>query len=158
MPIHLYRTCRQFSLNLFFILSAVFVLLTGFIPSSTYASDIKPAPADACESLERADFSGVLDAPTQLIKAQPVKATGSLPAYCVVEGYVTPNVGFEIKFPTDSWNGKFLQVGCGGWCGSTLFSFACEGPLSRGYACIASDMGHKSTTTDAKWAYNNLQA
>jgi feruloyl esterase len=66
-------------------------------------------------------------------------------------------VGIELRMPVTNWNGKFLEVGCGGHCGS-FFTQLCSGPLRKGYACIASDMGHKSLTTQAAWAYNNLQA
>jgi hypothetical protein len=113
--------------------------------------------AQSCKALENVDFSGILDAPTQIIEAKQVTASGVVPTHCLVKGYVTSHVGIELHMPTDNWNGKFIEVGCGGHCGS-FFTGLCAGPLHRGYACIASDMGHTSLTTDAKWAYNNLQA
>jgi len=113
-----------------------------------------------CEALARADFSGILDAPTQITVAQPVATASDVPAYCRVEGYVSPNVGIEVRLPATQWNGKFIEVGCGGTCGA-VFASACDEPLRKAYACIASDMGHKghkSTLADQIWAYNNLQA
>jgi len=114
--------------------------------------------ADPCKMLEQADFSGVIDAPTQIIASTSKEAADDLPAYCHVQGYVTPNVGFEMVLPASKWNGKFLQTGCGGFCGSADIEYVCLKPLQKGYACVTEDMGHKSTGTDAKWAYNNLQA
>ena len=77
-------------------------------------------------------------------------------AYCEVSGYVTPRVGFGMRLPSD-WNGRFLYRGCGGFCGSVWVE-RCADAVQRGYACIASDMGHKSTPLDGKWAYNDRQA
>ena len=82
-------------------------------------------------------------------------ATSEAPSYCQVEGYVAPQVGFGIVLPDTHWNGKFIEVGCGGFCGSFDVS-ECMEPLKRGYACIASDMGHEGS--GGLWAQNNLQA
>lgn len=112
--------------------------------------------AARCLALRNADFSREPDAPTQIIEAKLV--SGDTLSYCQVSGYVTPNVGFLLRLPSTTWNGKFLELGCGGFCGSTDHIVECEGPLRRGYACIVSDNGHQSTILDAKWAYNNLQA
>jgi hypothetical protein len=113
--------------------------------------------AGACSALLSADFSHVQDAPLQIVAARVVAATGKDPAYCRVQGYVLPQVGIEMWLPTAHWNGKFLEVGDGGW-GGEMFLFLCKGPLRKGYACIASDMGHKGAMHLALWAQNNLQA
>ena len=39
-----------------------------------------------------------------------------------------------------------------------MYLFLCEGPVSRGYACIASDMGHQAASSLGLWAEDNLQA
>ncbi len=111
-----------------------------------------------CKALESAGFVQILDAPTQISETKFARPTGNRPGYCQVGGYVMPNVGFLLRLPADSWNGKFIELGCGGFCGSTEHISECDEPLSRGYACIDSDNGHKSTGGDALWAYNNLQA
>jgi len=114
-------------------------------------------PAGGCESLARAEFSQVVDAPTEITEARLVGESAASPAYCRVKGYVNPNVGFEVWLPASNWNGKFLGVGCGGFCGQTAFYLRnCEGPLRRGYVCIASNLGHAGE--GGVWAYNNLQA
>lgn len=94
-----------------------------------------------------------------LTDAAPTAASNELPAFCRVQGYIAPNVGFELRLPVDKWNGKFLEVGCGGFCGILDGAVGgCMDPLRRGYACIATDMGHKGNGRDMVWAYNNLQA
>ena len=50
-----------------------------------------------------------------------------LPQFCRVAGTATPTsdsiINFEVWIPTDdSFNGKYEQVGCGGFCGSITYS------------------------------------
>jgi Tannase and feruloyl esterase len=147
-------------------IAAIYKTLSALVVLTVSCSPIWAADADAgsntrwtsrCEALASVDFSGVLDAPTQIILAKSVPTTGNVPAYCQIEGYVSPDVGIELRLPGPQWNGKFIEMGCGGSCGSA-FGAACNDPMRKGYACIVSDMGHKSTAMDDKWAYNNLQA
>jgi hypothetical protein len=81
--------------------------------SSNVASNAK------CKSLADADFSSIQDAPTQITAAKIVPAEGGEPTYCQVQGYIAPQVGFELRLPTSNWNGKFIEIGCGGACGTT---------------------------------------
>jgi hypothetical protein len=131
------------------------------MPASAQASPPVTPPASgieaACATLAAEDFSAVPDAATQVTAARFVPASARQPAHCEVQAYVAPNVGFELRLPARDWNGKFAQVGCGGFCGG-IFPTACDAVLARGYACLASDLGHRSTALDATWAYGNLQA
>jgi feruloyl esterase len=123
--------------------------------------------AQQCRAVADADFSGVMDAPTQVLEARVLAADARHPAICQVDGYVTPHVGFRLQLP-EAWNGKFIHIGCGGLCGTDFEQFdrdnverikpvmSCNRVLRRGYACIRTDLGHKGG--DAKWAYQNLQA
>jgi Tannase and feruloyl esterase len=121
------------------------------------ASPPVDARANSCKALRSANFTGLQDAPTQIVDTRVVEAISKSPAYCRVQGYVMPQVGFELRLPIEHWNGKLLEVGDGGW-GGDMYLFLCDGPLRKGYACIASDMGHKAATGLALWARNNLQA
>ena len=117
--------------------------------------------AARCDDLLSADLSEVPDAPTQVTDAALVVAKGGkadTPARCEVQGYVAPDVGFALWLPADGWNGKFLELGCGGSCGSTKHVVGCSDPVRRGYACIVSDGGHISNGGEMKWAYNRPQA
>ena len=141
------------------IISVVMLTWVG-ISGVAHATSATPAtPEEAqCRGLPGADFSGIKDAPTQLTATKVVEPAAGAPAYCQVQGYVSPQVGFELRLPLTNWNGKFMEVGCGGFCGDLAFISLCANPLRKGYACIITDMGHKSTGLDGKWAYNNLQA
>ena len=111
-----------------------------------------------CEALGSTDFSRIQDAPTQITEAKLIERKDDLPAYCQVKGYVTPQVGFEIRLPVNNWNGKFMETGCAGSCGVIAINWLCPDPLRKGYACITTDMGHEDPSGGGLWAYNNPQA
>jgi hypothetical protein len=117
--------------------------------------------AAQCKALEGSDFSGIADAPTQVVGAKLVEAKEGLPAYCEVSGYVTPAIGVKLGLPV-SWTGKFIEAGCGGHCGrldeKSFATWGCDIALRKGDVCIVSDMGHTGTGSDGLWGYHNLQA
>jgi pimeloyl-ACP methyl ester carboxylesterase len=139
------------------------ILAPPLLPSLSRASDLRDTPSTnsprrpSCADIRTADFTRVEDAPAQILDAAAIDATESSPAYCRVQGYVMPQVRFEIRLPLTNWNGKLLEVGDGGW-GGEMYVFFCSGPLRKGYACIASDMGHTGSSGVALWARNNIQA
>jgi Tannase and feruloyl esterase len=116
-----------------------------------------PNAVTSCSALLSTAFSHVEDAPFQLTDAHVVAASGESPAYCRVRGYIWPQVGIEMHLPLANWNGKFMEVGDGGW-GGEMYLFLCKGPVRRGYACIASDMGHQGKTGLGLWARDNPAA
>jgi pimeloyl-ACP methyl ester carboxylesterase len=86
----------------------------------------------------------------------PSQSITGLPQFCRVAGFTTPtsdsHINFEVWVPESGWNQKYLQVGCGGFCGSIPYTNMAE-PLRRGYAAAATDNGHQaSDSTDASWA------
>jgi hypothetical protein len=121
----------------------------GFTTSSTFA-------AQGCAGLADLKIND-----TNLLSAAEVPASGDLPAYCRVLGYVRPAINFEIRPPLRGWNGKFYMAGCGGFCGSLGanapgFSNAMNFGLRRNYAVSTSDSDHwGSSATDGRWAMDN---
>lgn len=79
------------------------------------------------------------------------------PAHCDVQAITRPSkdseIRMEIWLPVSGWNGKYLQVGSGGWAGS-IDRTALADPLRRGYAVAATDDGHQSggPVPGAPWA------
>jgi hypothetical protein len=112
---------------------------------------------ERCSILTRIDFTKIEDAPTKISEAELNDAAGDLP-FCRVRGYVSPQVQFEIRLPLKNWNGKFVETGCAAACGTIMVDWLCPTLLRKGYACLASDMGHEGRIEDGLWAYNNLQA
>ena len=71
-----------------------------------------------------------------------------LPQFCRVAGTATPTndsiINFEVWIPTDtSFNGKYEQLGCGGFCGSITYS-GLANAITRGYAAAATDDGSQA--------------
>lgn len=114
-------------------------------------------PAERCQALEGGRFADLPSAPTYIVKATLRPAVDGKPAACAVEGYVNPTVNFAILLPVDNWNGRYLVRGCGGSCGVVAVDLACSGHVRDGYACLHTDMGHRSTLVDNNWVANNLQ-
>ncbi len=131
----------------------------GVLPTAAQSAELVETAA-ACAALRDVDFTGITDAPTQVIAARMAPAAGEVRAHCVIEGYVAPNVGFRLRLPAGvDWNGKFSQMAPGGYGGSLEVMTAwCDDALRRGFACITQNTGHTGVGFDATWAYNNLQA
>lgn len=78
-------------------------------------------------------------------------ATVMVPAHCEVTATARPTsdseIGIAIWLPAKGWNGKYQQVGNGGWAGAIH-----ERPLAeavrRGYAVASTDDGHQDGITD----------
>ena len=91
---------------------------------------------------------------TSITLVSLVSAAPPLPEYCKVEASVaTPGnvVNFRLGLPT-SWNGKFLQLGNGGFAGSIE---SLDEGLTRGYAAASTDTGHQAFVLDASWALDD---
>jgi hypothetical protein len=99
-------------------------------------------PSNPCSALTQRDFSAIPDAPTALFSAQVVPAAAQTPEYCDVKGYVTPQIQFEVRLPTRNWNRRYLQVGCGGYCGSLRASPECVTALNQNFAVAFDNSGH----------------
>lgn len=133
-------------------------LLIAALGGTPFASAAEPdAAAAQCESLTGGRFVDLPGAPTWIIKATFHAAEGSTRAFCAVDGYVNPTVGIGMYLPAAGWNGKFIERGCGGSCGSVAVDMLCSRHLRDGYACITTDMGHRSDQIDNNWVANNLQ-
>ena len=68
-----------------------------------------------------------------------------LPAFCRVALTLAPSRDSDIKsetwLPLSGWNGKFQEVGNGGWNGDIQYDALAEA-LRRGYAAASTDTGH----------------
>lgn len=90
-------------------------------------------------------------------EVEVVGASPTLPEYCRVAGQLSGRIGFEVRMPTTTWNGKFYMTGCGGFCGN-VNADACNAALARGYAIAASDGGHTASSGDGSWGYDDTRA
>jgi feruloyl esterase len=86
--------------------------------------------------------------PPARANAAPAPLT-DLPAFCRVQLTLRPSadsdITSEVWLPLTGWNGKFQQVGNGGWGGSIQYA-AMATALRRGYAVASTDTGHSGDT------------
>jgi Tannase and feruloyl esterase len=103
------------------------------------------------------DFTRIPNAPTHVTSASVVPGTATAPEFCDVRGYVAPQVQFELKLPTSTWQGRYLQQGCGGYCGAipTTGFLACDLQPQGNFAVAATNDGHVGG--DGLWALNDEQ-
>lgn len=140
--------------------TAVFAVAVAFVTS--------PANADVCSNLASTfqrpnttiTTAQTVPAGTFVTPTVPPQSITNLPQFCRVAGFTTPtsdsHIQFEVWMPESNWNLKYLQAGCGGFCGSISYSAMGE-PLRRGYAVAATDDGHEASGTDASWAVGHPQ-
>ena len=117
---------------------------------------LTPAPALnlPCDDLTAVSWAGFV-----LEEASEIPANTNDPAHCRVRGTIDDEIRFELLLPQAAdWNGRFLMGGGGGYVGSVqnqALQFAgSESVLSRGFATVGTDTGHRGSGTDASWALN----
>ncbi|MBV9193123.1 MAG: tannase/feruloyl esterase family alpha/beta hydrolase, partial [Solirubrobacterales bacterium] len=119
-------------------------------------------PVASCQSLATLDLSGN-DA--EVLTAQVTQLEQH--SYCDVTGIISPQTHFDVVLPTATWQGDYLQQGCGGFCGlnagsqsvnlvdpsRTSLNQASWAPLLNGELVVgADDQGHRAATnSDALW-------
>src|SRR5579883_2101281 len=114
------------------------------LPPAVAADAPSPASSAAvisCQQLQKEDFTGLAEAPTAILSATVVAATPAAAEYCDVTGTVQPQVQFELRLPTKTWNGRYFQTGCGGFCGVVPIA-SCTDALAKDFAVAAQNMGH----------------
>ncbi|WP_300610401.1 tannase/feruloyl esterase family alpha/beta hydrolase [Trebonia sp.] len=93
-----------------------------------------------------------------IVEYQTASASPGSPKYCAITGHINTYIGFEILLPISTWRQRYLQVGCGGLCGSiSIAPDETTGykPLADGYFVLAAeDDGHNGNGTS--W-YGNPQ-
>lgn len=103
---------------------------------------MQSTPSNPCSALGQRDFAAIPDAPTAILSAQIIPSKAQIPEYCEVKGYVTPQIQFEVRLPTQNWNRRYLQVGCGGYCGSLRASPESITALNQNFAVALDNTGH----------------
>ncbi|MCJ8175438.1 tannase/feruloyl esterase family alpha/beta hydrolase [Pseudomonas viridiflava] len=122
-------------------------------PSSNVADNLAQlpvvTPVTACAALTQTDLSDIGGSGSRVVSASESSRDGV--AVCAVEGLLAPQIGFKLELPTTTWAQRYLQVGCGGFCGHSDsrpgVADSCK-PLKTGAFAVAStDMGHKAVDT-----------
>src|ERR1700674_2028534 len=84
--------------------AVMIMILSHTLPATAQNSTPESAifAAEHCAAILQADFSKLIDAPTQVEDAKVIDARPDGPAYCQVLGYVSPNVGFKLFLPINN--------------------------------------------------------
>lgn len=123
-------------------------------------------PAGNCEGLKgQVIGGGVVVSAERMSTGHKLFLPGAAAAYpipslsapvCRVRARMTPVAGSEITAEVwlpETWNGKFIGTGGGGFSGGLdLSSLSLNRLAAKGYASAASDVGHP-TSESAKWAH-----
>lgn len=117
------------------------------------------APLVECAALAGQDFSRVSEAPARIQSAAVEPPTAQRAEFCLVKGYVAPSIQFELRLPTKTWTGRYLQGGCGGNCGVIVNFVAprCDGAAAYAgaFALGFENSGHVGG--DGVWALGGPQ-
>lgn len=110
-------------------------------------------PVRGCAELATLNLTVDETAPAVVGSAKEVPAADGLSAYCRVTGYIMPAIRFEVRLPVDTWNGRYYQTGCGGFCGNVPVE-DCLPAQRLNFATAAQNMGHDLTgiASSALWA------
>jgi len=113
-----------------------------------------------CSSVATLPGLGTIpDYPTEVTSVTDVAASGSNPEYCNVQGMIAPQINFDLELPVSTWQGRYLQNGCGGYCGSvTPQSYpSCDATLGGDFAMATDNEGHNDSIFSGLWAFNDEQ-
>ncbi|KAF2706218.1 feruloyl esterase [Pleomassaria siparia CBS 279.74] len=82
-------------------------------------------------------------------------------SYCDVAASIGGRIRTWYQLPTEiAWNGRYVQIGCGGACGYNPFEntyFAIDDALQAGYALGTTDMGVPNSTANYDPMHKDLQ-
>ena len=119
--------------------------------SAKLAPDSPTIPAkQTCASIAQlSSLAGLPHYPTAIASATvvPASAPGARPAnpqYCDVKGMIAPQTHFDLQLPVSTWQGRYLQNGCGGYCGTVSNQTfpSCDATLGGDFAMATDDEGH----------------
>jgi hypothetical protein len=121
-------------------------VLTSDRVVSNIADSAVIAPATSCATIGQEDFSTLPGASTTILSAMPVSASsntlGDYPG-CEISGLIAPQIQFQLMLPTQHYQGKYLQLGCGGYCGTDTLSTP-----AASYGCVPVTTGQFAEATD----------
>ena len=82
--------------------------------------------------------------PTAIASSKDVPAAKGNPEYCDVQGMIAPQTHFDLQLPVSTWQGRYLQNGCGGYCGTVSGQTfpSCDAQLGGDFAMATDDEGH----------------
>ncbi|MEO6339997.1 MAG: tannase/feruloyl esterase family alpha/beta hydrolase [Caulobacteraceae bacterium] len=112
-------------------------------------------PVADCAALARQELRVPGGPAFKIASAAVEPAAGERAEFCLVKGYIAPQVQFELRLPTAAYTGRYLQSGCGAMCGvvgQSLGSRTNDRRLFSGAFAVAFDNAGHYSAGDATWA------
>ncbi len=112
------------------------------------------ARAAECGSLTGTVIGDATIVRSTRIGSGEVDGLARLPAFCRVVAVSRPTPTSEIVIEVwlpDAWNGRYQQVGNGGWAGVIPLT-ALAAALRHGFMAAGTDDGHRGSPNEASWA------
>jgi hypothetical protein len=125
----------------FLLFVALLASSSGVYAAEVAALDARISGALHCERLIEEDFKNSDTAPLSVLSAKLVPGANGTGEYCAVNGYIQPQIQFEVRLPSRDWNGRYFQTGCGGFCGVIGIN-SCSDALAANFVVAAHNMGH----------------
>lgn len=144
-------------------------LVTALAPAATAQAHTHGHPADhghatstvGCSSTNPALLTAAVGHRAAVDSA--TLSTTAAGTFCDVSAHITVTgarhsvsvINLRLQVPT-SWNGRYVQLGGGGFCGTIpTAGGGGDEPLKAGYAVASDDTGHKGNALDASFGFRN---
>jgi feruloyl esterase len=80
-------------------------------------------------------------------------------SFCDVQGVQPPQLQFDLKLPVSTWTGRYVQAGCGGYCGSVgsvapQAATGCPKVTGNELALATDNEGHTGSGFNALFGYD----
>lgn len=152
---------RRPHLTLLSLLASAVLVAGGAVPAqcTTAAATAAAAPALSCGEMlgQKVEVTADDTVRTARVRsAVTVPTTAGADGYCELQGTIG-EIRFTMRLPLGTWNGRYFQTGCGGFCGAVPIA-SCGQALGRGFAVAAEDTGHVGSSGIGTWAYQNRRA
>jgi hypothetical protein len=122
---------------------------TGPKPTADGTLDVT-LPITSCSALLDLDLTSIGGAGSKITDAHSVKAENG--SQCQIEGNLSPTIGFKVMLPEQTWTQRYMQLGCGGLCGSINLSVGaadtCVAVNNNNFVLATTDMGHQGPSSE----------
>jgi len=143
-------------------ITVFFIVVFAFCPFLIFGqAEANSKSCIPCEKLKELRLPDVTISRAESMEKETIESpTPWMPPYvvnvpfCKVSGTISKEIGFELLLP-QSWNGRFLMSGGGGFVGSIqndLIKY-----VDSGYVTVGTNTGHSGTPISAEWALNNME-
>ena len=111
-------------------------------------------PIRPCGSLTSERLVSPTRVPVRILSARLVEFTGA--EYCSLTGRIGADFSFDLRLPRSTFEGEYVQEGCGGFCGYLslhvpLVADNCPAVTGNTLALAVDNEGHETTSnTDAR--------